>query len=143
MTQTNHPAQPNVSDEQLLANAIPLSAADLEGDDQAAPAPAAPPPPARQETGDAPGAADGKARPRRDARFVKTFVTKLKQDLNDPLHGAPHCIEEIDRQINNWLKEHPGVTVKFATMVTGEMMSKKGADSALIMSVWVGRSDVE
>jgi hypothetical protein len=139
--QSDHRNQTKVDDQQLLANAIPIDPSELDSDDgdtlampgeSAEPKsePAAPQEPSPRSAPAARSAATG-------ARRVKTFVTKLKQDLNDPLHGSPHCIEEIDRQINEWLKAHPGATVKFATSVTGELMSKKGPDSALIMNVWI------
>jgi hypothetical protein len=154
MNQPDKPQSSHVDDDRLLADAIPIDPAELEelDDDEEEGDGAIPLEPefvgpsqvvremAKAEKPVTDEAWAEELASRADAvgaKRVKTFITKLKQDLNDPLHGAPHCLQEIDRQINDWLEAHPDVTVKFATMVTGEMMSKKGADSALIMSVWV------
>jgi hypothetical protein len=55
----------------------------------------------------------------------KTFFTKLH----------PGAINFMDGQITAWLKENPGVVIKNATSVTGEIVDKKTEPSILI-TIW-------
>lgn len=60
------------------------------------------------------------------AIHVKTFVTKLRLD----------AIEHVDEQINNWLDNHPEYEVKFVSQTIGQLVGKRTED-ALFISVWV------
>ena len=60
------------------------------------------------------------------AIHVKTFVTKLRLD----------AIEHMDDQINSWLDNHPEYEVKFVSTSIGELVSKR-TEAALFVSVWV------
>ena len=60
------------------------------------------------------------------AIHVKTFVTKLRLD----------AIEHLDEQINSWLDNHPEYEVKFVSQSIGKLVGKRTED-ALFVSVWV------
>lgn len=60
------------------------------------------------------------------AIHVKTFVTKLRLD----------AIEHLDEQINNWLDNHPEYEVKFVSQTVGDLVGKR-TEAALFVSVWV------
>jgi len=60
------------------------------------------------------------------AIHVKTFVTKLRLD----------AIDYLDQQINEWLDNHPEYEVKFVTQSIGTLTGKNTED-ALFVSVWV------
>ncbi|MEZ6191282.1 MAG: hypothetical protein R3C45_08325 [Phycisphaerales bacterium] len=60
------------------------------------------------------------------AIHVKTFVTKLRLD----------AIEHLDQQINDWLDNHPEYEVKFVSQSIGKLVGKNTED-ALFVSVWV------
>lgn len=60
------------------------------------------------------------------ATHVKTFFCKLR----------PDAIENIDEQINEWLDKHPEYEVKFVTTTVGKLVGKNIED-ALFMNVWV------
>ncbi len=56
---------------------------------------------------------------------VKTFYTKLH----------PGAMEFLDEQVCNWLRDNPGVNVKWSNIVIGDVASKK-TEPNIIMSVW-------
>ena len=56
---------------------------------------------------------------------VKTFFTKLH----------PGAIDFLDKQISNWLKSNPGLTVKRTNVTTGEVQAKK-TEPNIIITVW-------
>ncbi len=56
---------------------------------------------------------------------VKTFFAKLHS-------GA---MEFLDGQINNWLKQNPGITIKQTNTTTGEVQGKK-SEPNIIITVW-------
>lgn len=60
------------------------------------------------------------------AIHVKTFVTKLRLD----------AIEHMDQQINDWLDNHPEYEIKFVSQSIGKLVGKNTED-ALFVSVWV------
>ena len=60
------------------------------------------------------------------AIHVKTFVAKLRLD----------AIEHLDEQVNQWLDAHPQYEVKFVTTSVGELKGKV-SEPALFMNVWV------
>jgi len=60
------------------------------------------------------------------AIHVKTFVTKLRLD----------AVEHMDQQINEWLDAHPQYEVKFVTESVGKLIGKN-VEEALFVSVWV------
>ena len=55
----------------------------------------------------------------------KTFFTKLH----------PGAIDFLDEQINQWLKENPGVVIKMTNTATGEVQGKK-TEANILMTVW-------
>lgn len=55
----------------------------------------------------------------------KTFFTKLH----------PGAIDFLDEQINQWLKDNPGVVVKMTNTTTGEVQGKK-TEANILMTVW-------
>lgn len=55
----------------------------------------------------------------------KTFFTKLH----------PGAIDFLDDQINQWLKENPGVVIKLTNTTTGEVQGKK-TEANILMTVW-------
>jgi hypothetical protein len=56
---------------------------------------------------------------------VKTFYTKLH----------PGAMEFLDEQVSNWLRDNPGVNVKWTNVVIGDVAAKK-TEPNIIMSVW-------
>jgi len=60
------------------------------------------------------------------AIHVKTFVTKLRLD----------AVNHLDEQINSWLDNHPEYEVKFVSQSIGKLVGKNTED-ALFVSVWV------
>lgn len=56
---------------------------------------------------------------------VKTFFTKLH----------PGAMEFLDEQVQKWLRENPGVHIKFANTTTGEVQAKK-TEPNIIITVW-------
>jgi hypothetical protein len=60
------------------------------------------------------------------AIHVKTFVTKLRLD----------AVDHLDQQINEWLDNHPEYEVKFVTQTIGKLVGKNTED-AIFVSVWV------
>ena len=60
------------------------------------------------------------------AIHVKTFTSKLRLD----------AIEHLDEQINNWLDNHPEYEVKFVSQSIGDLVGKR-TEPALFISVWV------
>lgn len=60
------------------------------------------------------------------AIHVKTFITKLRLD----------AIDHLDQQINEWLDNHPEYEVKFVSQSIGKLVGKSTED-ALFVSVWV------
>lgn len=60
------------------------------------------------------------------AIHVKTFVAKLRQD----------AITNMDNQINQWLDTHPEYEVKLVTTSVGELVGKT-KEAALFVNVWV------
>jgi hypothetical protein len=132
------------SDDELLAEAIPIDALEIDEDE-----------PVPVDAGDSGGgielvAAEETARSnRRIQRFgdgtrheekwsrtpnspgtgaihVKTFISKLRLD----------AIEHMDQQINEWLDAHPQYEVKFVTSSTGTLVGKIN-EPALFLNVWV------
>lgn len=55
----------------------------------------------------------------------KTFFTKLH----------PGAIDFLDDQINQWLKENPGVVIRLTNTTTGEVQGKK-TEANILMTVW-------
>lgn len=72
-------------------------------------------------------------------QFIKTFVAKLRTELNDPVHGAPHCIVNLDMAMNEWLAANPGYEVANITQSLGELMDKKGNEKAIFVRLCVKR----
>jgi len=56
---------------------------------------------------------------------VRTFFTKL--------HAG--AIEFLDEQINDWLKNNPGIIIKRTNTVTGVVQGKKDEPS-IIITIW-------
>jgi hypothetical protein len=70
-----------------------------------------------------------------------------KRSPNVTGHGAIHCksfhckltgdsLENLDRQVNEWLDAHPQYEVKFVTATVGEWLGKL-KEPNLILQVWV------
>jgi hypothetical protein len=127
-------------DEDLLANAIPI---DSMGDEPA-PRPAA----------DGPTPVEmAEADENTPAREIKSFARVRVQD--DQWNRKPHitgrgaihmrsffaklrmdAIENLDKQVNDWLDQHPDYEVKFVTSATG-VLAGKISEPALFLTVWV------
>ncbi len=60
------------------------------------------------------------------AIHVKTFVAKLRLDAMD----------NLDDQVNQWLDQNPEYEVKFVTTSVGDLKGKL-TEQALFMNVWV------
>lgn len=60
------------------------------------------------------------------AIHVKTFIAKLRYD----------AMEHLDEQINHWLDAHPEYEVKFVTTTVGTLRGKL-LEEALFVNVWV------
>ncbi|UCG58034.1 MAG: hypothetical protein JSU70_00730 [Phycisphaerales bacterium] len=56
---------------------------------------------------------------------VRTFFTKLH----------PGALNFLDEQINDWLKNNPGIQVKRTDLTTGEVQAKK-TEPNIIITVW-------
>jgi hypothetical protein len=56
---------------------------------------------------------------------VKTFFTKLH----------PGAMDFLDKQIANWLKNHPDLKVKRTNITTGEVQAKK-TEPNIIITIW-------
>jgi hypothetical protein len=130
-------------DEDLLANAIPI-----EGMDEEEPAPAAAP------VEDGPVAIEmAEEDANAPVREIKTFAAAKRQEdkwsrtPNATGQGAVHvrsfvaklrmdAIENLDRQVNEWLEQHPQYEVKFVTASIGEL-SGKITEPAMFLTVWV------
>lgn len=56
---------------------------------------------------------------------VRTFFTKLH----------PGAIEFLDEQINTWLKQNPGISIKRTNVTTGDIQSKK-TEPNIIVTIW-------
>lgn len=148
---------PPLPDDALLKGAIPIDDADElvdPPDEEPIPLrevtePAAPPARARLDltieplpstqhlAPAAPAAASAAAHPAdrftrktnltgKGATRCKTFIAKLR----------PDAIDNLDRQVNAWLEEHPDYEVKLVTTAIGELMTKT-KEPALFMTVFV------
>ena len=138
--QSNTPG--NISEEQLLANAIPIDINAAEENDSTdhdeQMAPIEMDPPTSNVIGSDKIRTFDTRKPHVDhwkrtpnvtnagAIHVKTFVTKLRLD----------AIEHLDQQINDWLDNHPEYEVKFVSQSIGKLVGKNTED-ALFVSVWV------
>lgn len=130
------------SNEDLLANAIPISDEDLADDDSPSSIEMEP---LDLEGGEPdPNVADkirsfGEARSRQrhqwkrepaktgtGACHVKTFVAKLRLDAMD----------HLDDMINQWLDEHPEFEIKFVTTSIGDLKGKI-TEPALVVNLWI------
>lgn len=60
------------------------------------------------------------------AIHCKTFIAKLRYD----------AMEHLDEQINHWLDAHPEYEVKFVTTTVGTLRGKL-LEEALFVNVWV------
>jgi len=80
-------------------------------------------------------------RPMTRAREVRTFVAKLREDMNDPLFGTPHVIDVLDDQISDWLENNPNYAVDRTNIIVGEMFSKKGNENVVMINVWFSRRE--
>ena len=139
--------KPHATEDDLLANAIPIDAGELEeaeeiealdeAEDELAPIEldAAEPAEAPKRKIQALGFQKGKHEEKwsrspnvtgQGAIHVKTFVAKLRLD----------AIEHLDEQVNHWLDAHPQYEVKFVTTTVGDLKGKL-TEQALFMSVWV------
>jgi hypothetical protein len=133
----------NVSDEQLLANAIPIDVdATDENDSTDHDAEELTPIELNEEASSVVGSNKIRTfdtrKPHEDhwkrtpnitgagAIHVKTFVTKLRLD----------AINHLDDQINEWLDDHPEYEVKFTTQTIGKLVGKNTED-AMFTSIWV------
>ena len=131
-------------DDQLLANAIPISDFQTEEDDIPEPIDLAEPKEVKQPKISENVVGSNKIRTFQQdqlhkdnwarqtnadgtgATHCKTFFTKLRQD----------AINHLDDQINEWLDEHPEFEVKFTTSCVGKLVGKTSED-AVFMTVWV------
>ncbi len=136
------------SDDELLADAIPIDVEELEELEEVDPADASDLAPididlsAPDESGET---SSGRTiqtfgpdvrhedkwnrtpnSPGTGAIHVKTFVAKLRLD----------AIDHMDQQVNEWLDAHPQYEVKFVTSTVGKLVGKNTED-ALFMNVWV------
>ncbi|GAB4194181.1 MAG: hypothetical protein Kow00105_08380 [Phycisphaeraceae bacterium] len=143
MSEQSHEHHDKVSEEELLANAIPIDINEAEENDQTD-HDAQNPAPIELEEGASSVVGSNKIRtfdtrkPHVDhwkrtpnvtgqgAIHVKTFVSKLRLD----------AIDHLDEQINNWLDNHPEYEVKFVSQSIGKLVGKNTED-ALFVSVWV------
>lgn len=137
-----HKSPGNISEEQLLANAIPIDINAAEENDSTdhdeQMAPIEMDPPTSNVIGSDKIRTFDTRKPHVDhwkrtpnvtnagAIHVKTFVTKLRLD----------AIEHLDQQINDWLDNHPEYEVKFVSQSIGKLVGKNTED-ALFVSVWV------
>jgi len=61
------------------------------------------------------------------AIHCKVFHCKLRED----------ALEYLEKQVNEWLDQHPQYEVKQVTACIGEMKTKTIAEQAMFMTVWV------
>lgn len=142
----------NRSDEDLLANAIPIDAEELEEVEEVDPIIAA------SGTDDlAPidldDPIDESSAASLAGRSIQTFESHTKHEdkwtrtPNTPGNGAIHvktfvaklrldAVEHMDQQINEWLDAHPQYEVKFVTSSVGKLIGKN-VEEAIFLSVWV------
>jgi hypothetical protein len=140
MTANDSKHQP-ISDDDLLANAIPIDMGEEE--EQPAPDSGDPQPIEMEESGSGELSSNKirafDRRVRHDSKWkrqpnltgqgaihVKTFVAKLRLD----------AIEHLDEQINEWLDSNPEYEVKMVTSTVGQLVGKLTED-ALFVNVWV------
>lgn len=133
MPDSQHP----VTDQDLLADAIPIDAFEVEEDDEQIPV----------------IADDGAAVSEKGRKKIRRFgdITKhthawtRKPSVNGT--GAVHCktfvakmrqeaLDHLDEQINEWLDAHEDVEVKFVTTSVGPMIGKL-TEPALVVNLWV------
>ncbi|MEM6459621.1 MAG: hypothetical protein AAF710_09550 [Planctomycetota bacterium] len=129
-----------LSDDDLLANAIPIDPEEQDAADELTPIDldeASAPGDANQQSkiqvfGEAQRKAHADHWNRtpnatgHGAIHVKTFVAKLRLD----------AIDHLDEQVNTWLDAHPEYEVKFVTTTVGKLVGKINED-AIFMNVWV------
>lgn len=72
-------------------------------------------------------------------QYIKTFVAKLRTELDDPVHGAPHCVTNLDAAMNEWLAQNPDYEIASVTQSLGELMDKKGNEKAIFVRLCVTR----
>lgn len=145
MSDPNNPSHDSVTDEQLLANAIPIDVNETDENDgtehdpdELAPLELDEASPESNVVGSSKIRTFETRKPHVDhwqrtpnvtnagAIHVKTFVTKLRLD----------AINHLDHQINEWLDNHPEYEVKFVSQSIGKLVGKNTED-ALFVSVWV------
>jgi len=137
---SNDPNQHHkVTDDELLANAIPIDTTDLESisDEDLVPIELETTP-MGSTSGESKIRTFGpmsktmkqwKRAPKKTgtgATHVKTFIAKLRMD----------AIDHLDEQVNQWLDEHPDYEVKFVTQSVGPLKGKT-IEEALFLCVWV------
>ena len=61
------------------------------------------------------------------AIHCKVFHCKLRED----------ALEYLEKQVNQWLDEHPEYEVKFVTTSVGQLKTKTMTEDALFMTLWV------
>jgi len=138
--ETNQPQQP--SDDDLLANAIPIDAEELQAQESQPVEEAAPIIELEESAGDL--HREIKAFGKREATHIED---KWRRKVNVTGHGAVHCktfvsklrldaLEYMDTQINQWLDEHPDYEVKLVTTSVG-ILTGKLREEALFVNVWV------
>ncbi len=141
------PREPTpLSDDDLLADAIPIE----EMDDDEAPVASAKPSDVAEP--DAIDLADDDGDETR-SREIRTFDTHKRHEdrwKRRPVvtgQGSTHCrtfvsklrldaIEHLDEQINNWLDENPEYEVKHSTVSVG-ILTGKLKEEAMFVTVWV------
>lgn len=150
---SNKSGKSKLTDEDLLANAIPIDASELEevGEESQSPKSRSSrrteepeaieivegddsdrSPPRIQTIGERSHQAQKKSWKRQanvtgnGAVRVKSFVAKLRTE----------AIEHMDEQINDWLDAHPEYEVKFVTTAVGQLTGKI-TEEALFVNVWV------
>lgn len=133
MPDPQHP----ITDEALLADAIPIEAFEAEEEEEQAPA----------------ILDDGAAVSEKGRQKIRRFgdVTKRTHEWvrkpNADGTGAVHCktfvakmrqeaLDHLDEQINEWLDAHEDVEVKFVTTAIGPMIGKM-TEPALVVNLWV------
>ena len=128
------------SDEELLANAIPIPDEEEEGDeDELDKLDLVESEEDADDKGESKIRAFGQTRPTNQktwkrkpnadgsgATHVRTFVAKLRLD----------AMEHLDEMVNDWLDAHPELEVKFVTTSVGDLKGKT-TEQALFLNVWV------
>ncbi len=137
MTEDNG-SKHDLTDEELLANAIPIDSADLESLEEDLEPIEMAESPMDSNPGESKIRTFGpmskklarwKRAPKKTgsgATHVKTFVAKLRMD----------AIDHLDEQINQWLDENPDYEVKFVSQSVGPLKGKT-IEEALFLCVWV------